>query len=68
MIIPVRCVTCGKVIADKWRFYEKKIDEAEASGDPVPPGFKAKVLDDLGLFRYCCRRHMLGHVELIDKI
>lgn len=26
------------------------------------------ILDDLGLKRMCCRRHMLGHVELINII
>jgi len=25
MIIPVRCVTCGKVIADRWRAYQRKV-------------------------------------------
>ena len=27
-----------------------------------------KVLKHLGLNRYCCRKHMLTHVDLIDKI
>lgn len=67
MIIPIRCVTCGKVLADKWRYYERKMEEAELAGD-VTPGFRGKVLDELGLSRYCCRRHMLGHVDLVDKI
>jgi DNA-directed RNA polymerase subunit N (RpoN/RPB10) len=25
MLIPVRCFTCGKVIADKWTTYEKDL-------------------------------------------
>ena len=25
MIIPVECFTCGKVIADKWYFYQKEL-------------------------------------------
>ena len=37
MIIPVKCYTCGKVIADKYRYYlnkvrEKKLEE-QGSGD-----------------------------------
>lgn len=85
MIIPVRCVTCGKVLANKWRYYQRKVlaaahsaqTEGEAEGvvgtrtdeeaEP-PPGARAKVMDELGLQRYCCRRHMLGHVDLVDKI
>lgn len=27
--------------------------------------YKGKILDDLGLVKLCCRRHMLGHVDLI---
>lgn len=39
MIIPVKCVTCGKVIADKYRYYlnkvrEKKLEE-QLGGDDV---------------------------------
>lgn len=67
MIVPIRCVTCGKVLADKWRYYDKTVEEAEVSGK-MHPGFKAKLLDEMGLFRYCCRRHVLGHVDLVDKI
>mgnify|MGYP003777029691 CR=1 FL=1 len=67
MIFPIRCVTCGKVLADKWRFYSMKVEEAEVAGKP-DPGFRARLLDELGLTRYCCRRHMLSHVDLVDKI
>lgn len=27
-----------------------------------------KVLDSLGATRYCCRRMLLSHVEIIDEI
>ena len=27
MIIPVRCFTCGKVLADKWNHYQKEIQK-----------------------------------------
>lgn len=68
MIVPVRCVTCGKVLADKWRYYSRKVEEAEFAGGGDEPGFRAKLLDELGLQRYCCRRHILSHVDLVDKI
>ena len=29
---------------------------------------EAVILDRLGLTRYCCRRHMLAHIDLIDEI
>jgi DNA-directed RNA polymerase subunit N (RpoN/RPB10) len=78
MIIPVRCFTCGKVLANKWLYYEKKCAELEKDankdGDAnnnvkyFEKNFKKDILDELGLDRYCCRRHMLGHVDLIDTI
>ncbi len=57
MIIPVRCFTCGKLIGDKWEIFSQRV----RAGDRP-----AKVLDELGLRRYCCRRMMITHVEIID--
>ena len=39
MLIPVRCFTCGKVIADKWTTFEKNLqavmdDPSLAEGQP----------------------------------
>lgn len=59
MIIPVRCFTCGKLIGDKWEEFKTRIREDEEAG---------KVLDDLGITRYCCRRMFLSHVEIIDEV
>lgn len=78
MIIPVRCFTCGKVIADKYDYY---VEEAKKLA-PAPEASAAKggeakhfdavrtgpILDKLGLTRYCCRRHMIAHVDLIEII
>lgn len=59
MIIPVRCFTCGKLVADKWEDFTQRVNAGE---DPK------KVLDSLGVTRYCCRRMILGHVEISDSI
>ncbi|PVX27813.1 MAG: DNA-directed RNA polymerase subunit N [Candidatus Bathyarchaeum sp.] len=59
MIIPVRCFTCGKLIADKWEDFNSRVKAGE---DPK------KVLDSLGVTRYCCRRMILGHIEISDSI
>ena len=32
MIIPVRCFTCGKVIANRWDLYIRKKNEYSESG------------------------------------
>ena len=37
-------------------------------GKSVPDTPENKVLNALGLRRSCCRKHMLTHVDLIDKI
>ena len=77
MIIPIRCMNCGNVLADKWLFYQQKVKELRGSseikpiymdGKTVPKTAELEVLDVLGLKRYCCRKHMLTHVDLIDKI
>ena len=77
MIIPVRCMNCGKLLADKWRFYETKRTEMAADkdkmkvyfdGSPLPETAEKKILDALGLKRQCCRKHFLTQVDLIDKI
>jgi DNA-directed RNA polymerase subunit N len=59
MIVPVRCFSCGKVIGDKWEDFNSRV---EAGENP------AEVLNDLGVTRYCCRRMLLSHVELIDEV
>ncbi|MBI5698058.1 MAG: DNA-directed RNA polymerase subunit N [Thaumarchaeota archaeon] len=59
MLIPVRCFTCGNLIADKYDDYQNRIKAGE---EP------AKVLDSIGLNRYCCRRMMLTTVETMQQI
>lgn len=59
MIIPIRCFTCGKVIGDKWENYIELLRCEYSEGD---------ALDHLDLKRYCCRRMLLSHVDLIEKL
>ena len=59
MIIPIRCFTCGKVIGNKWNRYLQLLKE----GKEIPEIFK-----ELGLNRYCCRRMIISHVDLIEKL
>ena len=59
MLVPVRCFTCGKLIADKYEDYQNKIKTGE---EPQ------KVLDELKIERYCCRRMLLTSVEIIQQI
>jgi DNA-directed RNA polymerase subunit N len=58
-MIPVRCFSCGKVIGDKWEEFEQRV----AAGDD--PG---KVLDELEVEKFCCRRMLITHCNLIDEV
>ena len=59
MMIPIRCYTCGKVIA---QYYEEFIEGLKTGKETK------EMLDSFGLTRYCCRRMLITHVELIDDI
>lgn len=105
MIIPIRCFTCGKVLADKWKYYKEKADAIDAEyhdfimkenakvydrnvnddvnysskfeeSETLKPKtykniektYKKEILNELGLNKLCCRRHMIGHVDMMGKI
>ena len=59
MLIPVRCFTCGKLIADKFDDYQNRIKAGEDPGE---------ILGSLGMERYCCRRMLLTTVETIQQV
>ncbi len=82
MIIPVRCFTCGKMISSKYETYLKRVREKKLaiSADVNSPSIleinnneikktpEGEVLDELGYTRYCCRKILLTHIDLIDEI
>lgn len=94
MIIPVRCFTCGKVLADKYNYFSKKAEEIDEEHKKkmlayymeddeeikkqilnkdktfknIEPTYKKEILDELGLHKMCCRRHMLSHIDMVGKI
>jgi DNA-directed RNA polymerase I, II, and III subunit RPABC5 len=64
------------VIADKYRYYTEEVRKRKLTkgfevdkviyltkeyADKTPEG---EVLDELGLKKMCCRRHMLTHVDI----
>jgi len=59
MIIPVRCMSCGRPVGHLWEEYKKRLDNGEDAG---------KILDSLGLDKYCCRATFLGHADMLSKI
>ncbi|MHA1804868.1 MAG: DNA-directed RNA polymerase subunit N [Promethearchaeota archaeon] len=59
MIIPIRCFSCGKLIAHVYEPYKELIEKGE------PP---EEVFKKLGIKRFCCKRMIIGHVDLIDEL
>jgi DNA-directed RNA polymerase subunit N len=59
MIVPVRCFSCGKVVGGVYTEFKERVEKGEDAG---------KVLDDLGVKKYCCRKTILTHAELIDDV
>jgi DNA-directed RNA polymerase I, II, and III subunit RPABC5 len=82
MIIPIRCFTCNKVIAHLWEKYLEQIQMNYIDEDIKNQKKKrfvdieqiekktseGQILDELGLNKYCCRRMILSHVDLCEKI
>jgi len=59
MIMPVRCFTCGKVVADRWEEFARRVKAGERP---------KQVLDEMGMTRYCCRRMFISQVDVIDDL
>ncbi len=55
----IRCFTCGKVLADKYEAFDERTKKGE---NPQ------KVLDDLGITRYCCRSTFVTSVDMTDEL
>ena len=62
MIIPIRCFTCNKVLADKYDHFTKKINDEKKKET------NKEILDDMGIERYCCRRHMITTLDMMEII
>ena len=72
-------MNCGKVFADQWEYYKQRVRELKGSSESaaqpyfmdattIPDTPEKKVLDELGLKRYCCRKHFLTQRDLIEKL
>ena len=57
MIIPIRCFSCSKPIGHLYEEYKEKLEKGEDA---------KKIMDALGLERYCCRAVFLGQVDLLE--
>lgn len=79
MIIPIRCSNCNKLIAGKYREYQRRMKDAgivkdtiitvskENAEDIMKDTPQMKIFDDLGIERICCRRHFLAQVDILES-
>lgn len=69
-MMPVRCYTCQKVVGNKYRTFEAKLRALDATRrdegcDEFPV---QRIMEELGLHRACCRRMLLTHVPIVEKM
>tara|TARA_X000000950_G_C13384064_1_gene445558 strand:- start:190 stop:417 length:228 start_codon:yes stop_codon:yes gene_type:complete len=74
MIIPIKCFTCGKVLADKYIYYLEEVKKMKdvnnkdsviyLTKDNVNKTPEGIVMDKLNLTKMCCRRHFMTHVDI----
>ena len=72
MIIPVRCFTCGKCVSAKYEQYIKLVkernDKEKYKNNQDERINNDDIFKKLKLKRYCCRRMILTHVDLLEII
>jgi DNA-directed RNA polymerases I, II, and III subunit RPABC5 len=78
MLCPVLCFTCGSVMSSKWNKYNELVKKYKGDDDVdsfvslslsnVKPTAEGRALDELKIKRLCCRRTILGNIDLIDKL
>ena len=82
MIIPIRCFTCNQIIANKWKIYSERVQEEYLKddignnknkrfidvNDLNNKNIEGKILDELKVHKYCCRRMFLSHVDMAEII
>jgi DNA-directed RNA polymerase subunit N (RpoN/RPB10) len=69
MLYPV-CPTCRMLLADKQLPYEKMINELDSKDYSHEKYMKekTKILDKLGLTRYCCRMRIISYVDHVKIV
>ena len=70
-MLPPLCVTCGRLFADIELDYEKGKLEIENDTTLDQKQIKEKncmLLNNLKIFRYCCRSRVLTYVDTIKII
>ncbi|MBI4017437.1 MAG: DNA-directed RNA polymerase subunit N [Candidatus Aenigmarchaeota archaeon] len=59
MMIPIRCFSCGKPVAQFWDDYKAGLKKGKKPKD---------LLDSFGLERFCCRQTVMTNADLIEHV
>ena len=90
MIIPIRCFTCGNIIASKYDRYKQLIEEKQnqikdnsnewkqdlnvkkehilVCNNKLINNIYNSTMEEVGIQKYCCKRHILGHIEILKLL
>lgn len=68
MIIPVACFSCGKIVGDKWEKYTRLIQQEALKHGGLTDNIYQNIFKQLDLSRMCCRRMIVTHVDIIDRM
>ena len=77
MIIPIRCFTCGKLIADRWIEYQKELQKTYITNPELYQSVNISTqktniinhaLNKIHLIRPCCRTMFITHVDMFHLI
>ena len=70
-MLPPKCISCGKFLADIQLIYESlkvEIDANPKLNNEEKKLAKKKILDDLQIKRWCCRSQVITYCDLINVI
>ena len=70
-MLPPKCFTCGRILADIVLEYETKVLELELNKHLTIEEIKkkkCKILNNLHLHRYCCRSRVISYVDIIQIV
>ncbi|MGC8610003.1 MAG: DNA-directed RNA polymerase subunit N [Thermoplasmata archaeon] len=69
MMMPIRCFSCGRVIITDYIKFQENVEKIrrEKNRDPTSEEID-EIFNSLGVNRYCCRRMIISHVDLIDDV
>ncbi|MGC8585174.1 MAG: DNA-directed RNA polymerase subunit N [Thermoplasmata archaeon] len=69
MMMPVRCFSCGRVIITDYIRFQENVEKIRREKNREPTSDEIdQIFSDLGVNRYCCRRMIISHVDLIDDV